>query len=115
MLEVKGQAYIVTARAKGLPYRTVLIRHQLRSALIPIITVLALDIGYLLGGSLVTETVFNWPGLGRAIVPAIQRQDTQVIMGILIFGAFLFIVINLITDLVYALVNPRIRYTRGEA
>ncbi len=110
MLEVKAQDYIVTARAKGLGPRIVLIRHQLRNALIPIITVVGLDIGYLLGGSVVTETIFNWPGLGRAVVPAIERRDTPVILGILIFGAFLFVIINLLTDLVYALVNPRIRY-----
>lgn len=110
MLEVKAQDYIVTARAKGLAPRVVLIRHQLRNALIPIITVIGLDIGYLLGGSVVTETIFNWPGLGRAVVPAIERRDTPVILGILIFGAFLFVIINLLTDLVYALVNPRIRY-----
>ena len=110
MLEVRGQDYIVTAHAKGLTRRVVLLRHQLRNALIPIITVVGLDIGYLLGGSVVTETIFNWPGLGRAIVPAIERRDTPVIIGILVFGAFLFVIINLITDLVYALVNPRIRY-----
>jgi peptide/nickel transport system permease protein len=111
MLEVRGQDFITTANAKGLAPRIVLVRHQLRNALIPIITVVALDIGYLLGGSVVTETIFNWPGMGRAVVPAIERRDTPVIMGILIFGAFLFVVINLITDLVYALVNPRIRYS----
>jgi len=111
MLEVRGQDYIVTARAKGLPYRMVLIGHQLRNALIPIITIIGLNIGGLLGGSIVTETVFNWPGLGRAIVPAIERRDTPVILGILLFGSFLFIIINLITDLIYALVNPRIRYS----
>ena len=110
MLEVKAQDYIVTARAKGLAPRVVLVRHQLRNALIPIITVIGLDIGYLLGGSVVTETIFNWPGLGRAVVPAIERRDTPVILGILVFGAFLFVIINLLTDLVYALVNPRIRY-----
>lgn len=110
MLEVRGQDFIVTAHAKGLARRVVLLRHQLRNALIPIITIVGLDIGYLLGGSVVTETIFNWPGLGRAVVPAIERRDTPVIIGILVFGAFLFVIINLITDLVYALVNPRIRY-----
>jgi peptide/nickel transport system permease protein len=110
MLEVRGQDYIITARAKGLPYRSVLFRHQLRNALIPLITVVALNVAYLLGGSVVTETIFNWPGLGRALVPAIQRRDTPVIMGILLFGALMFMLINLITDLVYAMVNPRIRY-----
>jgi peptide/nickel transport system permease protein len=110
MLEVRGQDFITTARAKGLSGRVIVLKHQLRNALIPIITVIGLNIGYLLGGSVVTETIFNWPGMGRAIVPAIERRDTPVIMGILIFGAFLFILINLLTDLVYALVNPRIRY-----
>lgn len=110
MLEVRGQDYIVTAHAKGLRRRAVVLKHQFRNALIPIITVIGLDIGYLLGGSVVTETIFNWPGLGRAVVPAIERRDTPVIIGILIFGAFLFVIINVITDLVYALVNPRIRY-----
>jgi ABC-type dipeptide/oligopeptide/nickel transport system permease component len=110
MLEVRSQDYIRTAHAKGLSYRRVLMRHQFRNAMIPIITVIALDIGYLLGGSIVTETIFNWPGLGRAVVPAIERRDTPVILGILVFGSFLFILINLITDLIYALVNPRIRF-----
>jgi peptide/nickel transport system permease protein len=110
MLEVRDQDYVTTARSKGLPYRLVLVRHQLRNALIPIITIIGLDVGALLGGSIVTETVFNWPGLGRAIVPAIERRDTPVILGILLLGAFLFILINLITDLIYAVVNPRIRY-----
>jgi peptide/nickel transport system permease protein len=110
MLEVKGQDYITTAHSKGLAPRLILLRHQLRNALVPIITVVGLDIGYLLGGSVVTETIFNWPGLGRAVVPAIERRDTPVILGILIFGSFLFIIINLLTDLFYAVVNPRIRY-----
>jgi peptide/nickel transport system permease protein len=111
MLEVKGQDYIVTAHSKGIAPRIVLLRHQLRNALVPIITVVGLDIGYLLGGSVVTETIFNWPGLGRAVVPAIERRDTPVILGILIFGSFLFIIINLLTDLLYAVINPRIRYS----
>ncbi len=111
MLEVRYQDYIRTAYAKGLRHRYVLIVHQLRNALIPVITVIGLNISGLLGGAIVTETIFNWPGLGRAIVPAIERRDTPVMMGILIFGAFLTIVINLITDLVYAVINPRIRYS----
>jgi ABC-type dipeptide/oligopeptide/nickel transport system permease component len=110
MLEVRSQDYLKTARAKGLRERRILLRHHLRNALIPVITVIGLQVAGLLTGSLVTETIFNWPGLGRAIVPAIQSRDTPVIMGILIFGALMFILINLITDLIYALVNPRIRY-----
>ena len=110
MLEVRGQDYIRTARAKGLPPRITLIRHQFRNALIPIVTVIALDISALFTGSIVTETIFSWPGLGRAVVVAIERRDTPVFMGILVFGALVFIIINLVTDLLYALINPRIRY-----
>jgi ABC-type dipeptide/oligopeptide/nickel transport system permease component len=111
MLEVRGQDYLRTARAKGLRSRSILLTHHLRNALIPVITVIGLQVAGLLGGSLVTETIFNWPGLGRAIAPAIQSRDTPVMMGILTLGAFMFIIINLITDLLYALVNPRIRYS----
>ena len=110
MLEVRNEDYVRTARAKGLGYRAILIRHQLRNALIPVITVIALDISALFTGSIVTETIFNWPGLGRAVVVAIERRDTPVILGILIFGSLVFITVNLITDLLYALINPRIRY-----
>lgn len=110
MLEIQSQDYLKTARAKGLQNRIILIKHHLRNALIPVITVIGLQIAALMTGSLVTETIFNWPGLGRAIVPAIQNRDTPVIMGILIFGAVIFLVVNLITDLVYAWIDPRIRY-----
>ncbi len=110
MLEIQGADYLKTARAKGLSSRVVLIRHQLRNALIPVVTVIGLQIAGLMTGALVTETIFNWPGLGRAIVPAILKRDTPVIMGILIFGAVIFIVANLIIDLMYAILDPRIRY-----
>jgi peptide/nickel transport system permease protein len=101
MLEVRGQDYIRTARAKGLPWYTTLMRHQFRNAL---------DISALFTGSIVTETIFSWPGLGRAVVVAIERRDTPVFLGILIFGALVFIIMNLLTDLLYAVINPRIRY-----
>lgn len=110
MLEVKGMDYLKTARSKGLNNRAVLIRHHLRNALIPVITIIGLQVAALLTGSLVTETIFNWPGLGRAIVPAIQTRDTPVIMGILTLGALVYIVVNLATDLIYAVIDPRIRY-----
>ncbi len=110
MLEARFQTYITTAEAKGLSRLQVLFGHQLKNALIPVVTVIGLDIGYLMGGSVVTETVFNWPGLGRAVVTAILRRDTPVILGTLVFGAFLFVIINLITDIAYAFFNPRIRY-----
>ncbi len=110
MLEVRNEDYVRTARAKGLGARIILYRHQFRNALIPIVTVIALDISALFTGSIVTETIFSWPGLGRAVVVAIERRDTPVILGILIFGSLVFIVVNLLTDLLYALINPRIRY-----
>ncbi|GAB4569880.1 MAG: ABC transporter permease [Anaerolineae bacterium] len=114
LLEERARPYSMTARAKGLPERIVLLRHQLRNALIPVVTVIGLDVGYLLGGSVVTETVFNWPGLGRAVVNAILRRDTPVIIGTLVFGALLFVLVNLITDLVYAALDPRIRFERAQ-
>jgi len=110
MLEVNGLDYLKTARSKGLPGRLVLFRHHIRNALIPVVTVVGLQVAGLMTGALVTETIFNWPGLGRAIVPAIQSRDTPVIMGILIFGTVIFLIMNLITDLIYAALDPRIRY-----
>ncbi|WP_324716312.1 ABC transporter permease [Carboxydochorda subterranea] len=110
MLEVRSQPYIVTASAKGLSRWRVVLRHQLKNALVPVVTVIGLDVGYLMGGSVVTETVFNWPGLGRAVVAAIMRRDTPVILGTLLFGSLIFVTVNLLIDLTYALVNPRIRY-----
>ena len=110
MLEVKHQQYMMTAAAKGLSRWRVVMVHQLKNALIPVVTVVGLDVGYLLGGSVVTETIFNWPGLGRAVVTAINRRDTPVILGTLVFGALIFVVVNLIVDVVYAFINPRIRY-----
>ena len=110
MLEVAGQDYINTARAKGLKSRVVLIRHHLRNAIIPVLTVVGLQVAGLMTGALVTETIFNWPGLGRAIVPAILQRDTPVIMGILLLGAFVYLIVNLITDILYVVLDPRIRY-----
>lgn len=110
LLEERSKDYTRTARSKGLGYDRVVFRHQLRNSLIPVVTVIGLDVGYLLGGSVVTETVFNWPGLGRAVVNAISRRDTPVIIGTLLFGAMLFVVVNIIVDVVYALLNPQIRY-----
>jgi len=110
MLEVRGQEYLKTAHAKGLRTRTVLWRHHVRNALIPVLTIIGLQVSGMLGGALLTETIFNWPGLGRATVDAIMKQDTPVIMGIMMYGALIILVINLITDLTYAVVDPRIRY-----
>jgi peptide/nickel transport system permease protein len=110
MLEVAGMDYINTARAKGLSGRTVLFRHHMRNALIPVLTVIGLQVAGLMTGALVTETIFNWPGLGRVITPAILQRDTPVIMGIMLLGAITYLVVNLLTDLLYAALDPRIQY-----
>ncbi len=110
MLEVLSQDYTTTARSKGLKEQVVIIKHALTNALIPIITVVGLQFGMLLGGAVLTETVFAWPGLGRLIVDAILARDYPVIQGtILIFG-LLYILVNLLVDILYALIDPRIRY-----
>jgi len=110
MIEVLSQDYTTTARSKGLKEEVVIIKHALKNALIPIITVIGLQFGHLLGGAVLTETVFAWPGLGRLIVDSILARDYSMIQGtILIFG-LLYILVNLITDLLYAYVDPRIHY-----
>jgi peptide/nickel transport system permease protein/oligopeptide transport system permease protein len=110
MLEVLSQDYTTTARSKGLKEKVVVIKHALKNALIPIITVVGLQFGMLLGGAVLTETVFAWPGVGRLIVDSILARDYPVIQGtILIFG-LLYILVNLIVDVIYAYVDPRIRY-----
>jgi ABC-type dipeptide/oligopeptide/nickel transport system permease component len=110
MLDTLGADYVRTARAKGLTERAVIIRHGLRTALIPIITVLGLDVGSYLTGSILTETIFSWPGLGRYVVNAIGRRDLPAIQGSVLFLSVVFVVVNLLTDLAYAGVDPRVRY-----
>ena len=110
MLEVLGGDYVRTARAKGLAERAVVLRHGLRNALIPVITVLGLDFGYYLTGSILTETVFSWPGLGRYVVQAIGRRDLPAISGSVLFLSVVFVVVNLVTDLLYAASDPRVAY-----
>jgi peptide/nickel transport system permease protein len=110
MLEVKTQDYLQTARAKGLRPFEILRRHHLRNALIPVVTILGLQVAGLLTGSILTESVFNWPGLGRATVAAIQDRDMPIIMGLMVYGAIIVLIVNLITDILYALIDPRIRY-----
>ena len=110
MIETLSQDFTTTARSKGLQERVVVIKHALKNAMIPIITVVGLQFGLLLGGAVLTETVFAWPGLGRLIVDSILARDYPVIQGaILIFG-LLYIMVNLVVDMIYALVDPRIRY-----
>ena len=110
MLEVLGSEFVRTARAKGLAERAVVIRHAFRNALIPVITVLGLDFGYYLTGSILTETIFSWPGLGRYVVNAISRRDLPAIQGSVLFLSVVFVAVNLITDLAYAKADPRVAY-----
>ena len=110
MLEVLSSDFVRTARAKGLVERAVVVRHALRNALIPVITVLGLDFGYYLTGSILTETIFSWPGLGRYVVNAISRRDLPAIQGSVLFLSVVFVAVNLITDLAYAKADPRVAY-----
>ncbi len=110
MLEVLGGDFVRTARAKGLREQVVIARHALRNALIPIITVLGLDFGYYLTGSILTETIFSWPGIGRYVVQAIARRDLPAINGTVLFLSVVFVLVNLITDLAYAKADPRVAY-----
>ncbi len=111
MLDVLGGEFVRTARAKGLRERAVIVRHALRNALIPIITVLGLDFGYYLTGSILTETIFSWPGIGRYVVNAIARRDLPAISGSVLFLSVVFVLVNLITDLAYAKADPRVAYS----
>jgi len=110
MLEVLTQDYVQTARAKGLPERAVILRHALKNAFIPVVTVLGLQLGTLLSGAVLTETVFAWPGVGRLVVESILARDYPVVQGVVLLLATAFVVLNLIVDLVYAWLDPRIRY-----
>ena len=110
LLESLGADHVRTARAKGLVERAVVVRHALRNALIPVITVLGLDFGYYLTGSILTETIFSWPGLGRYVVNAISRRDLPAIQGSVLFLSVVFVAVNLITDLAYAKADPRVAY-----
>ena len=111
MLDVLGGDFVRTARAKGLNERVVVVKHALRNALIPIITVLGLDFGYYLTGSILTETIFSWPGLGRYVVNAITRRDLPAIQGSVLFLSVVFVLVNLLTDLAYAKADPRVAYS----
>ncbi len=110
VLEVLRQDYIKTARSKGLSERVVLFRHALKNALIPVVTLAGIQLGYLLGGAVVVETVFAWPGLGRYVVTAIHFRDIPVVQGGIMLFALTFVLINLIVDIMYAFIDPRIRY-----
>ena len=110
MLEILNQEYIRTGRAKGLAERIVVLRHALKNAAIPLLTVIGLQIGTLLGGAVITESIFAWPGMGKLTVDAIFFRDFPVVQTILILSATIFVVINLLVDLLYTVFDPRIRY-----
>jgi peptide/nickel transport system permease protein len=110
LLDVLGEDYIRTARAKGLRERTVVLKHGVRSAITPVVTVLGLDIAILLGGAILTESVFNIPGVGRLAFDAINRGDLPIVQGTVLFGAFFIVIMNLIVDILYAFLDPRVRY-----
>ena len=109
MLEELGQDYIRTARAKGLNERTVIYKHALRNAMIPVLTVIGLQFGSLLAGAIVTETIFSWPGIGRLTITAISNRDYFLVQGCILAIGLTYIAVNLMTDVLYAVVNPRIR------
>jgi peptide/nickel transport system permease protein len=113
LLEVLGDDYIRTARAKGLSDRQVILRHGLRNAWLPVLTLIGLQLGALLGGAVVTETVFNWPGVGLLLIESIQRRDYPVVQGCVLLISSSYVVLNLITDLLYARIDPRIRLEQG--
>jgi peptide/nickel transport system permease protein len=110
MLETMGEDYIRTARAKGLPERKVIVKHGMRAALTPIVTIFGLDLGLLLGGAILTETTFSMPGLGQFTILAIQNQDLPEIQGVVMIAAFFIVIANMIVDILYAVVDPRVRF-----
>jgi len=110
MLETMGEDYIRTARAKGLPERKVIVKHGMRAALTPIVTIFGLDLGLLLGGAILTETTFSFPGLGQFTIEAIQNQDLPEIQGVVLLAAFFIVIANMIVDILYAVVDPRVRF-----
>jgi ABC-type dipeptide/oligopeptide/nickel transport system permease component len=110
MVEALRGDFIRTARAKGVGEWMIVARHALRNALIPVITVVGLDFGAYLSGSILTETIFSWPGLGRYVVNAIARRDLPAIQGAVLFLSALFVIVNLATDLAYAKADPRVSY-----
>jgi len=110
LLEVLSQDYIRTAESKGLPQQAVILRHAMRNALLPVMTVTGLQVGRLLAGAILTETIFSWPGIGLWIYESIQARDYPIVQGATLFIATIFVMVNLLTDVLYATVDPRIKY-----
>ena len=109
-IDILKEDYVRTARAKGLAETVVVVKHALRNALIPVVTMMGLQFGFLLGGSIVVEVVFNWPGMGRLLVDAVEMRDYPVIQALVLLFSLEFILINLVVDLLYAVINPTIRF-----
>lgn len=114
LLEVLGEDFVRTARAKGLPERIVVWKHALLNALLPVITLLGLQLGVLLGGAVITETVFSWPGLGKLTIDAILRRDYPVVQGTILVISVTYVVVNMFTDMAYGIVDPRIRLGKSK-
>jgi peptide/nickel transport system permease protein len=110
MLEVLRQDFIRTERAKGLSERAVIYKHAVRNAMVPVVTVIGLNFGLLLAGAILTETVFSWPGLGRLVVEAVYERDYPLVVGCILIFAIVFVIVNLITDILYTYIDPRIKY-----
>mgnify|MGYP003335185657 CR=1 FL=1 len=111
MLDVLRQDYIRTARAKGVSEFRIIARHAVRNAVIPVITLLGLQIAFLLGGSVIVETIFSIPGVGRLLVGAIGKRDYPIVQNLVLFSAFAVVIINFLVDLLYAVIDPRIKYS----
>src|SRR5690606_22843833 len=109
-IEAMQSNYIQTAVVKGLPHRAVLLRHGLRNALLPIVTVIGYNLGFALGGSVLIETVFSWPGIGRLLFTSIGARDYPVVLGIFLILTVFVVIVNLLTDIVYSYIDPRIQY-----
>jgi peptide/nickel transport system permease protein len=110
MLEVLHSDYLRTARAKGLPRRTVIVKHALRNALIPVVTLISIDIAALIGGAVITESIFGWPGIGRLYINAIGELDYPVVMAVVMALGIGVVVMNLLADITYGVLDPRVRY-----
>jgi peptide/nickel transport system permease protein len=110
MLEVMNEDYVRTARAKGVAPWRVVSKHALRNAMLPTVTVIGLQVGLLMGGAIITETIFAWPGVGQIAYDSINRRDYAMIQGVVLYGALLFVLVNLLVDILYAVLDPRVRY-----
>jgi peptide/nickel transport system permease protein len=110
MLEVMGEDYVRTARAKGVVPWRVIFKHALRNAMLPTVTVIGLQAGLLMGGAVITETIFSWPGVGQIAAESVYRRDYAMIQGVVLYGATLFVLVNLVVDVLYAVLDPRVRY-----